>query len=55
MAGPHLLARRYYPGSECTSEARVLFEVYACDGCNAAHIAKALNVDKSSEQDDQNA
>lgn len=38
----------HYLGSECSpTEARVLFEVYEHDGCNAACIARALNIDKS--------
>lgn len=29
------------------TEARVLFEIYQNDGCNAAFIAKVMNIDKS--------
>lgn len=37
-----------YLGSEYSpAEARVFFEIYENDGCNAAHIAKAMNIDKS--------
>lgn len=36
-----------YLGSEYSAtEARVLFEVYANDGCTAASIAKTMNIDK---------
>lgn len=42
-----LLNNRYL-GSACSpTEARVLFEVYEKDGCNAAHIARTMNIDKS--------
>lgn len=29
------------------TEARVLFEIFENDGCNAAYIAKVMNIDKS--------
>lgn len=42
------LLGNHYLGSEYSAtEARVLFEVYEKDGCNAAHIAKVMNIDKS--------
>lgn len=42
------LLDNHYLGSEYTpTEARVLFEVYENDGCNAAFIAKVMNIDKS--------
>lgn len=38
----------HYLGSEYTpTEARVLFEIYENDGCNAAFIARVMNIDKS--------
>lgn len=42
------LLDNHYLGSEYTpAEARVLFEIHENDGCNAAFIAKAMNIDKS--------
>lgn len=42
------LLDNHYLGSEYSpTEARVLFEVYENDGCNAAYIAKTMNIDKS--------
>lgn len=42
------LLGNHYLGSEYSAtEARVLFEVYEKDGCNAAYIAKKMNIDKS--------
>ena len=42
------LLDNHYLGSEYTpTEARVLFEIYQNDGCNAAFIAKVMNIDKS--------
>lgn len=42
------LLDNHYLGSEYTpTEARVLFEIYEHDGCSAAYIAKAMNIDKS--------
>ena len=42
------LLDNHYLGSEYTpTEARVLFEIYQNDGCNAAFIAKMMNIDKS--------
>lgn len=42
------LLGNHYLGSEYSAvEARVLFEVYEKDGCNAAYIAKTMNIDKS--------
>lgn len=42
LLGNHYLGSEYSP-----TEARVLFEVYDSDGCNAAYIAKTMNLDKS--------
>lgn len=42
------LLDNHYLGSAYTpTEARVLYEIYECHGCNAAHIAKEMNIDKS--------
>lgn len=42
LLGNHYLGSQYSP-----TESRVLYEVYTADGCNAAHIAKTMNIDKS--------
>lgn len=42
------LLDNHYLGSEYTpTEARVLYEIHENDGCNAAFIAKVMNIDKS--------
>ena len=42
------LLDKHYLGSEYSpTEARVLFEVYEKKGCNAAYIAKTMNINKS--------
>ena len=42
------LLGNHYLGSEYSvTEARVFFEIYENEGCNAAHIANAMNIDKS--------
>ena len=42
-----LLGNRYLGSAYSPAEARVLCEVYRQDGCNAAHIARVMNLDKS--------
>lgn len=42
LLGNHYLGSEYSP-----TEARVLYEVLKKDGCNAAYIAKLMNIDKS--------
>lgn len=38
----------HYLGSEYSAtEARVMFEIYEDEGCNAAHIAEKMKIDKS--------
>lgn len=42
------LLGNHYLGSEYSvPEARVFFEIYENEGCNAAHIAEKMNIDKS--------
>ena len=42
------LLGNHYLGSEYSvPEARVFFEIYEHEGCNAAYIAEAMNLDKS--------
>lgn len=47
MPALDLLGNHYLGSEYSAAEARVLFEVYACDGCNAAHIARTMDLDKS--------
>ena len=42
-----LLGNSYLGSEYSATEARVLFEVFTNDGCNAATIAKIMNIDKS--------
>lgn len=42
-----LLSNRYLGSPYSATEARVLFELYEHDGCNAAYIARKLRLDKS--------
>lgn len=43
----NLLGNRYLGSEYSATEARVLFEIFENDGCNAAHIAEKMNIDKS--------
>ena len=42
-----LLDNHYLDSEYTPTEARVLFEIHENDGCNAAFIAKEMNIDKS--------
>lgn len=42
-----LLGNRYLGSEYSAAEARVIFEIYENDGCNAAYISKKMNIDKS--------
>lgn len=42
-----LLDNRYLGSDYSPAEARALFEAYENDGCNAAYIARTMNIDKS--------
>lgn len=46
---PHMnLLGNHYLGSEYSAtEARIFFEIYENEGCNAAYIARRMNIDKS--------
>lgn len=46
---PHMnLLGNHYLGSEYSAtEARIFFEIYENEGCNAAYIARLMNIDKS--------
>lgn len=47
MSAMKLLGGHYLGSEYSTTEARVFFEIYAHEGCNAAHIAETMNIDKS--------
>lgn len=47
MPALDLLGNHYLGSEYSAAEARVLFEVHEHDGCNAAYITKAMNIDKS--------
>ncbi|MBB5182994.1 MarR family winged helix-turn-helix transcriptional regulator [Catenisphaera adipataccumulans] len=43
----NLLGNHYLGSEYSASEARVIYEIYEQEGCNAAHISKVMNMDKS--------
>lgn len=43
----NLLGNHYLDSEYPVTEARVLFEIYENEGCNAAHIAQTMRIDKS--------
>lgn len=47
MPSMNLLGNHYLGSEYSVTEARVFFEIYEHQGCNAAHIAKSMNIDKS--------
>lgn len=47
MSSMNLLGNHYLGSEYTVTEARVFFEIYENEGCNAAHIAKVMNIDKS--------
>ena len=47
MPRMNLLGNHYLGSEYSATEARVLFEIHENKGCNAACIAKAMNIDKS--------
>lgn len=47
MPAMKLLGNHYLGSEYSAAEARILFEVYENEGCNAAYIAKAMQIDKS--------
>lgn len=42
-----LLGNHYLNSEYSVTEARVFFEIYENEGCNAAYIEKSVNIDKS--------
>ena len=47
MPSMRLLGNHYLGSEYSAAEARVFFEIYENEGCNAAHIAETMNIDKS--------
>ena len=47
MPSMNLLGNHYLGSEYSITEARVFFEIYENEGCNAAHIAQIMNIDKS--------
>lgn len=47
MPSMNLLGDHYLGSEYSVTEARVFFEIYENEGCNAAHIAQLMNIDKS--------
>ena len=47
MPSMNLLGEHYLGSEYSVTEARVFFEIYEHEGCNAAHIAQIMNIDKS--------
>ena len=47
MPAMKLLGNHYLGSEYSVTEARVFFEIYENEGCNSAHIAGVMNIDKS--------
>lgn len=47
MPAMKLLGNHYLGSEYSAAEARILFEIYENEGCNAAYVAKAMQIDKS--------
>lgn len=47
MPSMNLLGNHYLGSEYSVTEARIFFEIYENEGCNAAHIAEQMNIDKS--------
>lgn len=47
MPAMKLLGNRYLGSEYSVTEARIFFEIYEREGCNAAHIAETMQIDKS--------
>lgn len=47
MPAMDLLGNHYLGSEYSVPEARIFFEIYMNSGCNAAYIAKTMNIDKS--------
>lgn len=47
MPAMRLLGNHYLGSEYSVTEARIFFEIYENEGCNAAHIADVMKIDKS--------
>lgn len=47
MPSMNLLGDHYLGSEYSVTQARIFFEIYEQEGCNAAHIAQLMNIDKS--------
>lgn len=47
MSSMNLLGNHYLGSEFSITEARILFEIYENEGCNATYIAQIMNIDKS--------
>lgn len=47
MPAMKLLGNHYLGSEYSVTEARIFFEIYENEGCNAAHIANVMQIDKS--------
>lgn len=47
MPAMDLLGNHYLGSEYSVPEARIFFEIYTNSGCNAAYIARTMNIDKS--------
>lgn len=47
MPKMNLLGNHYLGSEYSVTEARIFFEIYQREGCNASHIAQVMNIDKS--------
>lgn len=43
----NLLGNNYLGSKYSVTEARIFFEIYENEGCNAAHLSQIMNIDKS--------
>lgn len=47
MSSMNLLGNHYLGSELSVTEARIIFEIYENEGCNATYIAQIMNIDKS--------
>lgn len=47
LSSMNLLGNHYLGSEYSVTEARVIFEIYENEGCNATYIAQTMNIDKS--------
>ena len=47
LSSMNLLGNHYLGSEYSVTEARIIYEIYKNEGCNATYIAKIMNIDKS--------